>query len=43
MYHAAAVLIYHDITQNEQRLFTDHNDDILSIDFNRSEGSVLTG
>lgn len=43
LYHAAAVLIYHNISDNTQTLFTDHTDDILSIDFNKKEGSVLTG
>lgn len=43
IYHAAAVLIYHNISDNTQQLFTDHNDDILSIDFNRQAESVITG
>ena len=43
VYHAAAVLIYHNTEDNTQNLFTDHNDDILSIDFNRKAGSVMTG
>ena len=45
LYHAAAVLIYHNISQrpSEQTLLTDHDDDILSIDYHRESGTVLTG
>lgn len=43
LYHAAAVLIYHNLENNTQTLFTDHNDDILSIDYNRNQRSVITG
>jgi hypothetical protein len=43
IYHAAAVLIYHNVADNTQTLFTDHNDDILSIDYNKNAGSVMTG
>jgi hypothetical protein len=35
IYHAAAVLVEHDIKNNKQKLFTEHNDDILSIDYNK--------
>lgn len=43
LYHAAAVLIYHSLEKNTQTLFTDHNDDILSIDYNRNQRSIMTG
>ena len=35
IFHAAAVLIYHDTKNNSQRLLTDHKDDILSIDYHK--------
>lgn len=35
VYHAAAVLIFHNTKTDKQTLFTDHNDDILSIDYNK--------
>ena len=43
IFHAAAVLIYHDTKSNSQKLFTDHKDDILSIDYHKSTGGVVTG
>ena len=43
LFHAAAVLIYHNTKENTQRLITEHNDDILSIDYNNKSGRVLTG
>ena len=43
IYHAAAVLIYHDTKANSQKLFTDHHDDILSIDYHKNSGGVITG
>ena len=43
IFHAAAVLIYHDTKQNSQILLTDHTDDILSIDYHKESGGVITG
>lgn len=36
-------MIYHDTKTNQQNLFTDHKDDILSIDYHKLSGSVVTG
>jgi len=35
IFHAAAVLIYHDTKNNSQKLLTDHRDDILSIAYHK--------
>jgi hypothetical protein len=43
LFHAAAVLIYHDCKSNKQNLITEHNDDILSIAYDKRSGRVLTG
>lgn len=43
IFHAAAVLIYHDTKRNSQILLADHTDDILSIDYHKPTGGVVTG
>lgn len=43
IFHAAAVLVEHNFENNTQILHTDHNDDILSIDYHRKTGRVVTG
>lgn len=43
IFHAAAVLIYHDTKNNSQKLLTDHRDDILSIAYHKNSEGVVTG
>lgn len=43
LFHAAAVVIFHNISKNTQNLLTAHNDDILSIDYHRNSNQVITG
>ena len=43
IFHAAAVLIYHNVKSNSQQLLVDHKDDILSIDFHKESDAVITG
>lgn len=43
IFHAAACLIIHNISDNTQKILTHHNDDILSIDYHRKSGRILTG
>ena len=43
IYHAAAVVIYHNIQRNTQKLLVEHADDILSIDYHKNSGQVITG
>lgn len=43
IFHAAAVLIYHNIDKNEQLILDPHQDDILSIDYHRGTNQVITG
>jgi hypothetical protein len=43
IYHAAAVVITHDIAENKQTLDSTHNDDIISIDYHKETNQVVTG
>lgn len=43
IFHAAAVLVYHNISKNEQVIMDPHRDDILSIDYHRQTNQVITG
>ena len=43
IFHAAAVLIYHNVKNNTQELMVEHADDILSIDYHAQTGQVITG
>jgi WD40 repeat protein len=43
IFHAAAVLIYQNTKTTSQKLYTDHRDDILSIDYHKQSGAVITG
>lgn len=36
-------MIFHNIPKNTQTLLTPHNDDILSIDYHKASGQVVTG